>query len=81
MKKKNTLIKIVTVFTAFAIGGSLLSNHFIRYKELDATQYIGDYDPYTYSGSYYNGFDFDATGGMNGALRTSLTTLDRKSVV
>ena len=78
MKKKNTLIKIVAVFTAFAIGGSLLSNHFVRYKELDATQHATNYADYEgYTGSYYNTIDFNASGGMNGDLRTSLSTLIR----
>ena len=78
MKRRNTLIKIITVFTAFAIGGSLLSNHFVRYKELDATQHATNYADYEgYSGTYYNTIDFDATGGMNGDLRTSLTNLIR----
>ena len=40
-----------------------------------AEQHLANYDLYTYSGSYYDGIDFDAAGGMNGALRESLTSL------
>ena len=75
MKKKNTLLKIVTFFTAFAVVGSLLNSHFAKYKEVDATQHASNYSYYVYSGTYYSehGVDFNATQGMNGALRTKLT--------
>ena len=74
MKRQNALLKMVTVFTAFAIGASLLSNVFVKYNELDATQHASNYSYYVYSGSYYDGFNFNATQGMDGALRQNLTT-------
>lgn len=43
--------------------------------EVEAAQYLENYDPYTYNGSYYDSIDFDAEGGMNGELRQSLTSL------
>ena len=40
-------------------------------------QHIYNYNSYTYTGNYYSTIDFNATGGMNGNLRTSLTSLIR----
>ena len=76
MKRKNTLFKIVIAFTIFSLGASLLSNHFVKYKELDATQHASNYSYYVYSGDYYSKhkIDFNAAQGMNGALRTKLTS-------
>ena len=43
--------------------------------KVEATQHVDNYDSYTYTGSYYDSIDFYAMGGMNGALRKSLTSL------
>lgn len=74
MNIRKHLFKITTLSVALTlcIGVAVYTN--TPHKEVDATQYNDNYAPYTYSGDYYNGFNFDATGGMNGALRTSLTT-------
>ena len=77
MKSKRTLTTIITLFTAFAVGFGLFVNHNVKPTRVEATQNINNYDSYSYSGSYYNTIDFSAAGGMNGALRTSLTTLIR----
>ena len=75
MKKKNSLFKIVSTFVVFSIGASFAFNFKNTPTRVEATPYLGDFAPYTYSGSYYDSINFDAAGGMNGALRTSLTSL------
>ena len=75
MKIKKNLFKITALSVAFTLGIGVAVYTTAAHKEADATQYNGNYAPYTYSGDYYNDINFDATGGMNGALRTSLTSL------
>ena len=77
MKRNEKLFKIATISSLFVLGVSLINYHDSTPIRVEATQHLGDYDPYTYSGNYYNGINFDAAGGMNGALRQSLTTLIR----
>ena len=74
MNIRKHLFKIAALSVAFTLGIGLAIHTNTPHKEVDATQYNDNYAPYTYNGDYYNGFNFDATGGMNGALRTSLTT-------
>lgn len=74
MNIKKHLFKIATLSVAFTLGIGLATHANTAHEEVDATQYIGNYDSYTYSGNYYNNFDFAAAGGMNGALRTALTS-------
>lgn len=74
MKTNKHALRIAVLSTAFALSMSTVMFLTAPHKELDATQYIGNYDPYTYSGNYYDGINFDAAGGMNGTLRTVLTT-------
>lgn len=73
MKNNKHILRIALLSTVFALGISTVTFLTATHKEVDATQYIGNYSPYTYSGDYYDGFDFNATGGMNGTLRTELT--------
>ena len=76
MKSKKNLFKLAILSSVFCLGVGLATfktnNSFSKAK---AEQYIDDYDPYTYSGNYYSGIDFNDEGGMNGSLRTSLTSL------
>ena len=75
MKIKKNLFKIATLFTAFVLGVGLAIHTNTSHKEVDAAQYNGNFASYTYSGNYYKDIDFSATGGMNGALRQSLSDL------
>ena len=75
MKNKNRLLKIIALFAVFSLGASLVAHKNVKPIEVEATQYIGNYAPYTYSGSYYNSINFNSTEGMNGSLRQSLTSL------
>lgn len=74
MKKNNTLSKIIITFALFSIGTSLIVHNIVTPKEVDASQHAGNYNYYVYSGNYYNGFNFNATQGMNGTLRQNLTS-------
>ena len=76
MKKNNRLLKIITVFTAFAVMGTSLTIHFnTKPVEVDAAQHIANYDLYTYNGTYYNSFGFSGSEGLDGQIRKDLTTL------
>ena len=75
MKRNNRLLKIAVLFTVFSLGTSLAVHQQTAPVEVEATQYVGNYAPYTYSGSYYNSINFNASEGMTGALRQSLTSL------
>ena len=74
MKKKNTLSNIIITFTVFAVGASLIVHQNVKSTEVVAAQHINNYSLYSYSGSYYDGFDFDAAQGLNNTLRQNLTT-------
>lgn len=74
---KKHLFRIAILSTVFALGiGTVIYNN-TSHKEVDAAQYNANYAPYTYTGNYYSAIDFDAAGGIDGALRESLTTLIR----
>lgn len=75
--KKNA-IKLIAVSMAFTLGLSLVAiNSNKQPADLHAAnQHIENYDPYTYSGNYYSSVDASAlTEGLDGSLRTKLTTL------
>ncbi len=74
---KKNLLKILALSALFVVGGSISVVQNNTPTRLEAAQFLDDYDPYTYQGSYYSKIDFDAADGMNGALRQSLTTLIR----
>ena len=75
MRLRRQLLKTIVLSTVFFIGIGLVTKHNSTPTEVKAAQYIGNYGSYTYSGDYYDSINFDATGGMNGTLRTSLTNL------
>ena len=75
--KKNA-IKIITASIVFALGLGLVA---VKSNAQPtglhaANQHIDNYDSYTYSGNYYSSVDASALSeGLNGSLRTKLTTL------
>ena len=72
MKKK--LLALAVATTVFAFGASLLVHYFDKpIEQVDAAQVIDNFDEYAYSGDYYD--NIEGTDGLNGTLRTSLTTL------
>ena len=72
---KNKFLKLIALSAAFALGAGLALNQSKAPLNVEALQYLDDYEPYVYSGSYYNTIDFDASNGMNGALRKAITSL------
>ena len=77
MNIKKRLFKLITISTALVVGLGLAIHQNKSVTKVVADQHLDNYALYTYEGDYYDGFNFNATGGMNGALRTSLTTLIR----
>lgn len=73
MKSNKHLLRLLAISTVFVLGISALINQNIEATKVEAEQHLSNYDLYTYSGSYYDGFDFTAEEGMNGALRQALT--------
>ena len=75
MKRKNRLTNIVIAFSIFTIGASYLASYQNKAPiRVEAVQHENNYGLYIYSGDYYDGFNFNATQGMNNTLRQNLTT-------
>lgn len=72
---KKSLLKIITISALFVVGASLTINVNKSPIQVEATPYLDDYDPYTYSGTYYDTIDFNAADGMDGVLRQTITSL------
>lgn len=75
MKRKRLLLTITTAAALIGVSIGLASNHNVNITRVEADPHLENYDPYTYSGSYYDSIDFDAEGGLNGTLRQSITNL------
>ena len=73
MKKNLIRIAALTTIFAFGLGLSLTINK--QPVRNEAAQYIDNFDNYVYSGSYYSGISETAGDGLNGELRTALTSL------
>ena len=74
MTFKKNLLKLTIAASVFVLGASLTINSNVEPSRVVAEQHLDNFASYTYTGNYYDSIDFDATGGMNGDLRTSLTT-------
>ena len=80
MKRKTNIFKIVSIFTAFALGiTSLITVLTKTPKEIEAEQHLNNYSLYSYTGTYYSdkNIALDGTGGMDGTIRTSLSSKNR----
>lgn len=79
MKKKLLTIGTFSIVFALGLGFAVIQNNNTQPAEVKAAthnQHLDNFNPYTYSGSYYD--DVNATSltqGMNGSLRTKLTDL------
>ena len=73
MTFKKNLLKLTIMASVFVLGASLTINSNVEPSKVVAEQHLDNFASYTYTGNYYDSIDFDATGGMNGDLRTSLT--------
>ena len=72
---KNKLLKVVTVSTVFAFGVGLFASVAKTPSANLAVVHIDNYDPYVYEGTYYDSLPETSTEGLNGTLRTALTSL------
>ena len=80
MKRRTNIFKIITLFTAFALGiTSLITVLTKTPKEIEAEQHLNNYSLYSYTGTYYSdkNIALDGTGGMDGTIRTSLSSKNR----
>ena len=77
MKSKRLLSRLITLTTVVTLGVGLLFFTNGEPTRVEAAQHINNYDPYSYTGTYYqdNDVDFTAEGGTNGALRQKITSI------
>lgn len=75
MKKKIILIGTLTAVFALGIGLTAFKVSNQTFNVVEAQQHIDNYEDYFYSGNYYDGIDFSSSYGLNGTLRSSLTSL------
>lgn len=77
MKKKRFVI--LSILGSMLMGGATFfavyeSQHLSR-LEVDAAAHPGNYEPYTYSGNYYDNLSSNLSDGLTGSLRQELTDL------
>ena len=76
MKKKLFALGALSATFILGLGLVAVKNSTQLVSNVVAETHKDNYDPYTYSGSYYSGIDASSlTEGLNGSLRTSLTSL------
>ncbi len=75
MRIKRHIPTVIALTAVLTLGVSLYVNFKKAPAEADATQVNENFAPYTYNGSYYSDINFSAGEGMDGSLRSSLTTL------
>ena len=75
---KNKFIKLALLSIVFALSCGLAINESgndAKFTQVEAAQYLDDYDPYYYEGTFYDSFNFELADGKDGSLRQALTTL------
>ena len=76
MKKNVLVIGTLTTVLVLGLGFAVVNNNKQPENIVLAEQHIDNYDPYTYGGDYYSDINVSTlTEGLNGTLRTNLTTL------
>ena len=75
MKKLFNALIISTLGAALSIGIAVSINNSNNIKPAEAASHPSNYARYTYSGSYYSSSLSTASEGMDGGLRTALTSL------
>ena len=76
MKKSVITLSALSIVFALGLGLVAVKNSTQPVNSVSAEPHTANFDPYTYSGSYYD--DIDATKlseGLSGTLRTTLTSL------
>ena len=77
MKTRKNLLNIVLSLTMLGSGISLIATADPIIKRAKAVQHLDNFGEYTYSGDYYDTYDFTKTGGMYGDLRKDLTSKNK----
>ena len=75
MKKLFNALIVSTLGAALSIGIAVSINNSNNIKPAEAASHPSNYARYTYSGSYYSSALSTASEGMDGGLRTALTSL------
>ena len=75
LKKSGILLSLLLAVSVFGAFTSFVSSKNNTFQEVEAASHPANYASYTYSGSYYNGLGNNLTNGMEGTLRSGLTTL------
>ena len=70
MKKSFLRITTASIILAFGVGVFAGINQ--KPTEIKATQHIANYDPYKYTGHYYDNLDKSGTSGTSGTFKTTL---------
>ena len=70
MKKNFLRITTASIILAFGVGVFAGINQ--KPTETNATQHIANYDPYKYTGHYYDNLDKSGTSGTSGTFKTTL---------
>ena len=77
MKTKKCLYRIALAVSLTLSAGFIACSNYTKTATPKYAQHVDNYTQYTYTGDYYDDININATGGMNGALRTALTSLIR----
>ena len=77
MKIKKCLYRIALAVALTLSAAFVSCSSYAKTTRARSVQHVDNYTHYTYEGDYYNDININARGGMNGALRTSLTSLIR----
>ena len=69
---KNKLIKLTIATALFLCGAGLVSNQNKTVAPVEAATHVDNFDPYTYTGTYYDALDKTGTEGLYGTFRSKL---------
>ena len=69
---KNKLIKLTIATALFVCGAGLVSNQNKTVAPVEAATHVDNFDPYTYTGTYYDALDKTGTEGLYGTFRSKL---------
>ena len=69
---KNKLIKLTIATALFLCGAGLVTNQNKTVAPVEAATHVDNFDPYTYTGTYYDALDKTGTEGLYGTFRSKL---------
>ena len=69
---KNKLIKLTIATALFLCGAGLVTNQNKTVAPVEAETHVDNFDPYTYTGTYYDALDKTGTEGLYGTFRSKL---------